>query len=193
MKQYKKESTFKLIQFNWVFVADSIVVVGAVMAYGLIATCWLGMNSENALSMLAIIPLMILAVSLGTVFTLRSVRRKMDDLLIGIKEVSNGNLDVQLDCKKADEYAPIYDGFNRMAAELKNTKTEMQNFINDFSHEFNTPITSISGTRNAINIFRSLPMNLFVCPPCRSPHFCFPRWRPAKLSPKKKHTIYPNK
>lgn len=145
MKQYKKESTFKLIQFKWVFVADSIVVVGAVMAYGLIATCWLGMNSENALSMLAIIPLMILAVSLGTVFTLRSVRRKMDDLLIGIKEVSNGNLDVQLDCKKADEYAPIYDGFNRMAAELKNTKTEMQNFINDFSHEFNTPITSISG------------------------------------------------
>ncbi|WP_369283652.1 ATP-binding protein [Oscillibacter sp. GMB15532] len=145
MKQDKKGSIFRLAQFRWIFIADAIVVIGAVMAYGLIATYWLGMGQENALSMLAIIPLMILAVSLGTFFTLRSVRRKMGDLLIGIQEVSGGNLEVQLDSKKAEEYAPIYDGFNRMTAELKNTKTEMQNFVNEFSHEFKTPITSISG------------------------------------------------
>ncbi|GJM73689.1 two component sensor kinase [Paenibacillus macerans] len=128
------------------FIADAIVVIGAVMAYGLIATYWLGMNRENALSMLAIIPLMIIVVGLGTLFTLRSVRRKMGDLLIGIKEVSDGNLEVRLDSRKAEEYAPIYDGFNRMTAELKNTKAEMQNFVNEFSHEFKTPITSISGS-----------------------------------------------
>ncbi|RRJ62816.1 sensor histidine kinase [Paenibacillus oralis] len=145
MKQYKLDATFKLVQFRWVFVADAIVVVGAVMAYGLIATYWLGMTRDNALSMLAIIPLMIIAVGLGTFFTLRSVRRKMGDLLIGIKEVSDGNLEVRLDSRKAEEYAPIYDGFNRMTAELKNTKAEMQNFVNEFSHEFKTPITSISG------------------------------------------------
>ncbi|MCM3702297.1 HAMP domain-containing sensor histidine kinase [Paenibacillus macerans] len=145
MKRYNQDSIFKLVQFRWVFVADAIVVVGAVMAYGLIARYWLGMNRENALSMLAIIPLMLIAVSLGTLFTLRSVRRKMGDLLIGIKEVSNGNLEVRLDSRKAEEYAPIYDGFNRMTAELKNTKAEMQNFVNEFSHEFKTPITSISG------------------------------------------------
>lgn len=145
MKRYKQDATFKLIQFRWVFIADAIVVVGAVMAYGFIATYWLGMTENNAISMLAIIPLMIIAVGLGTFFTLRSVRRKMGDLLIGIKEVSDGNLEVRLDSRKAEEYAPIYDGFNRMTAELKNTKAEMQNFVNEFSHEFKTPITSISG------------------------------------------------
>ncbi|MFB5762086.1 HAMP domain-containing sensor histidine kinase [Paenibacillus medicaginis] len=145
MKRYKQNATFKLVQFRWVFIADAIVVVGAVMAYGLIATYWLGMTRDNAISMLAIIPLMIIAVGLGTFFTLRSVRRKMGDLLIGIKEVSDGNLEVRLDSRKAEEYAPIYDGFNRMTAELKNTKAEMQNFVNEFSHEFNTPIVSISG------------------------------------------------
>ncbi|MDF2654702.1 MAG: two-component sensor histidine kinase [Bacillota bacterium] len=145
MKRYKQDATFKLVQFRWVFIADTIVVVGAVMAYGLIATYWLGMGRNNAISMLAIIPLMMIAVGLGTYFTLRSVRRKMSDLLIGIKEVSNGNLEVQLDSKKAEEYASIYDGFNRMTAELKKTKAEMQNFVNEFSHEFKTPITSISG------------------------------------------------
>ncbi|MEK5161140.1 HAMP domain-containing sensor histidine kinase [Paenibacillus sp. FSL R5-0527] len=145
MKRYNQDAIFKLVQFRWVFIADAIVVIGAVMAYGLIATYWLGMNRENALSMLAIIPLMIIVVGLGTLFTLRSVRRKMGDLLIGIKEVSDGNLEVRLDSRKAEEYAPIYDGFNRMTAELKNTKAEMQNFVNEFSHEFKTPITSISG------------------------------------------------
>lgn len=145
MKRYKQDEVFKLVQFRWVLIADAIVVVGAVMAYGLIATYWLGMTRDNALSMLAIIPLMIIAVGLGTVLTLRSVRRKMGDLLIGIKEVSAGNLEVRLDSSRAEEYAPIYDGFNRMTSELRNTKAEMQNFVNDFSHEFKTPITSISG------------------------------------------------
>ncbi len=145
MKRYKQDSTFNLSQFRWVFVADAIVVVGSVMAYGLIATYWLGMGRDNAISMLAIIPLMIIATGLGTFFTLRSIRQKMSDLLIGIKEVSNGNLEVQLDSRKAEEYASIYNGFNRMTAELKKTKAEMQNFVNEFSHEFKTPITSISG------------------------------------------------
>ncbi|MEK3789889.1 HAMP domain-containing sensor histidine kinase [Paenibacillus sp. FSL K6-1230] len=145
MKRYKQDEVFRLVQFRWVLIADAIVVVGGVMAYGLIATYWLGMTRDNAFSMLAIIPLMMIAVGLGTFFTLRSVRRKMGDLLIGIKEVSNGNLEVRLDSRKAEEYAPIYDGFNRMTSELKNTKAEMQNFVNEFSHEFKTPITSISG------------------------------------------------
>lgn len=32
-----------------------------------------------------------------------------------------------------------------MTAELKATKEEMQNFVNEFAHEFKTPITSIRG------------------------------------------------
>ncbi len=39
----------------------------------------------------------------------------------------------------------IYCGFNAMASELKATKHEMDNFMNEFTHEFKTPITSING------------------------------------------------
>ncbi len=39
----------------------------------------------------------------------------------------------------------IYENFNRMAEELEATKAQMQNFVNEFSHEFKTPITSILG------------------------------------------------
>lgn len=54
-------------------------------------------------------------------------------------------MDVVLNAKGAEEYNLIYDNFNRMGKELKSTKEEMQSFVNEFSHEFKTPITSISG------------------------------------------------
>lgn len=145
MKQNKNSAAFRLVRFRWIFVMGTIVVLGAVMAYGLIARYWLGMTEENAISMLAIVPIMIIAVSLSTALILHSLRRKMGDLLVSIREVSDGNLNIHLDSKSAEEYAPIYEGFNRMTTELRNTKAEMQNFVNEFSHEFKTPITSISG------------------------------------------------
>ena len=39
----------------------------------------------------------------------------------------------------------IMHSFNTMAEELENTKVFRQDFINDFSHEFKTPIVSIAG------------------------------------------------
>jgi signal transduction histidine kinase len=39
----------------------------------------------------------------------------------------------------------IADSFNKMAAELENTELLRSDFINNFSHEFKTPIVSIAG------------------------------------------------
>jgi len=39
----------------------------------------------------------------------------------------------------------LSDSFNRLAAELDNTEVLRSNFINNFSHEFKTPIVSIAG------------------------------------------------
>ena len=88
---------------------------------------------------------MIVAVTLSNGIILHSIRKKMGTLLDGIQSVAEGNLNVQLNETNAEEYREVYAGFNRMTAELKNTKQEMQSFVNEFSHEFKTPITSISG------------------------------------------------
>ena len=42
-------------------------------------------------------------------------------------------------------YYDIYDNYNKMCAELKQIQTLRDDFINSYSHEFKTPITSING------------------------------------------------
>lgn len=42
-------------------------------------------------------------------------------------------------------FAELSDDFNRMAEELENTEMLRSDFINNFSHEFKTPIVSIAG------------------------------------------------
>ncbi len=147
MKKRKKknQSRFQLIQFRWLLLVDTIVVIGAVMSFGFVGRYGLGMDEDNALLMLAVIPPMAIATGLTTAITLHSLRKKLDVLLNGILEVANGNLDVHLKTEGAEEYRTIYENFNLMVKELKATKVEMEQFTNDFSHEFKTPITSIRG------------------------------------------------
>lgn len=144
-KKRKEKSKFRLVQFRWLLLVDSIVVVGAVMSFGIVARYGLGMNEDNALLMLAVIPPMAIATGLTTAITMHSIRKKLNVLLNGIQLVADGNLDVRLEARGAEEYSIVYENFNLMVKELKGTKAQMEQFTNDFSHEFKTPITSIRG------------------------------------------------
>lgn len=141
----KKKSNFRLSQFKWIFLVDAMVVIGAVLSFGAIAAYGFHMQEEDGLLMLAMIPPMALTTAASTYVILHFIRRRMDELLDGIRAVGNGDMDVRLEPKGADEYREIYKSFNNMVAELKTTKKEMQAFVNEFSHEFKTPITSIQG------------------------------------------------
>lgn len=141
----KEKSNFRLIQFKWIFIIDTIMIIGAVMSFGVIAVYKLNLREDNAIIMLYMIPPMTIASAFSTCVILNSVRGKMDRLLNGIKSVGSGNLDVCLDLKNAREYKSIYEDFNAMTAGLKLTKEQMQTFTNEFSHEFKTPITAICG------------------------------------------------
>lgn len=47
--------------------------------------------------------------------------------------------------KKYPAFVQLTESFNKMAAELENTEVLRSDFINNFSHEFKTPIVSIAG------------------------------------------------
>lgn len=138
----KGKKTFTIHWAVWFYI---LILISSVMAFGLIAYLELDMNGNDAIYMLAMMPCMGIIAGAALLKIISALKLRMKKILDGITSVAEGNLDVVLDLNNSGEYREMYENFNRMVRELKNTKVEMQNFINDFSHEFKTPITSIHG------------------------------------------------
>lgn len=63
----------------------------------------------------------------------------------GIREVANGNFNYTLKTSDKLIFKDVADSFNSMVKELSSMEILRQDFIANFSHEFRTPINSISG------------------------------------------------
>lgn len=81
-----------------------------------------------------------LAAVFGTI-PLRPLREIMD----ATDRIANGDYSVRLSLKGLDELRTLGDKFNHMAEELGSVEMLRTDFINNFSHEFKTPIVSIRG------------------------------------------------
>ncbi len=73
----------------------------------------------------------------------------INKLVNGMNNLADGNFETRLEYARPIENHPTFveisDSFNRMAEQLQNTEMLRGDFINNFSHEFKTPIVSIAG------------------------------------------------
>ncbi|MDR2737281.1 MAG: HAMP domain-containing histidine kinase [Gracilibacteraceae bacterium] len=72
---------------------------------------------------------------------LKPIRKVVD----ATHRVAGGDFDVRVDLRGIYELEALSQGFNKMAQELSSIETLRGDFINNFSHEFKTPIGSIRG------------------------------------------------
>lgn len=74
-------------------------------------------------------------------FALRTIQK----IIAAINLLAGGDFSVRLDIDRPPEFHKLSESFNRMAEELGGIELLRTDFINNFSHEFKTPIVSIKG------------------------------------------------
>lgn len=75
--------------------------------------------------------------------------KPFNELINGMTSLSNGDYTARISDKnligRVEPFLSLRNGFNTMAHELENTEVLRSDFVNNFSHEFKTPIASING------------------------------------------------
>ncbi|WP_249861975.1 HAMP domain-containing sensor histidine kinase [Paenibacillus konkukensis] len=105
-----------------------------------------GGNKDNPL--LLIVILFGLCIMLGTALTAFFSRKALNPIrkvIDATHRVANGDFNVKIDLKGIGELEDLSHSFNKMTQELSTIETLRSDFINNFSHEFKTPIVSVRG------------------------------------------------
>lgn len=81
--------------------------------------------------------------------------KPVNELLNIMKRLAGGDFTPRIELQKPWDKFPwlveLAESFNKMAHELQSTETLRHDFINEFSHEFKTPIVSIAGFAGLLN------------------------------------------
>jgi signal transduction histidine kinase len=100
-------------------------------------------SPSRAISIMVYISIFI-GVVIAALLSRRSVK-PIRDMMKATEKVSQGDFSVMVNGSFVFELDALAGSFNKMVQELKGIETLRSDFVRNFSHEFKTPITSISG------------------------------------------------
>ncbi|MBE6925984.1 MAG: HAMP domain-containing histidine kinase [Ruminococcaceae bacterium] len=148
-KQKKKEARALTLIYAILFFAIQCLAL-AMAALVLYILTHLGIINEARDNTLLIMASSSLVVGmLLTVFTRAIPLGPLNRAIQQLNRLASGDYSARMQLRKplssSPELAEFADSFNKMAQELENTQLLRSDFVNNFSHEFKTPIVSIAG------------------------------------------------
>ncbi len=134
-------------------VGFALLTVWALTKFGVIIDF-----EENSGLILAMMLIGTISIIIGAGISLLFMKiplKPINDLINRLNELSTGNFSTRLNFGGAISNHPAFNemsvSFNKLAEELENTEMLRSDFINNFSHEFKTPIVSIAGLAKLVN------------------------------------------
>lgn len=138
--------TFLFSAMVFAILAITMIIVGSVVFLLAKAGAFERIYVPNV-----ILPILMLALAsmlVGTVvgaIVSRIPLRPVNVLINGMARLASGDYAARIDLGKFSIAQKLSKSFNTLAEELQNTEMLRSDFINNFSHEFKTPIVSIRG------------------------------------------------
>lgn len=148
MKRFKEKIGMTLGFAIFIFLINLITtIITAALIFFLFSIRILNENNIQGAMILPIITLVscLIIGSIVTFFSSRIVLKHVREFMEATNKLSKGDFSVRLDIKEPPEFKLLSENFNTMAEELGGIEVLRTDFINNFSHEFKTPIISIKG------------------------------------------------
>lgn len=134
---------------SWLIAQAALIVVGSTLTFAFLDFLRNQVFSENpnynpifAVGMIG--PMAALTGVLFGGFAIR-LSRHINGLTEALRRMAGGDLTVRLAPEAGGPLAAAYEDFNTMAGELQSVQTLRSDFIQNYSHEFRTPISAIVG------------------------------------------------
>ena len=137
------------VSLNLVIWILTILLVGA----GTFLLECLGVVDGDSLERLTLLLFGIISIIVGTILSfiisrlpLAPIRKIMD----AADKIADGDYSVRIHLRRPEEFRILSDKFNHMVEEIGSVEMLRSDFVNNFSHEFKTPIVSIRGFAKAL-------------------------------------------
>lgn len=135
---------FSFLTFS-IFVITAVIISFIVLLS--VKTGLIDISQPHSRIFFMLIPLLF-SVAIGTMVSfitgpvfLKPIRKIID----ATNKLARGDFSVRLNITRTPELVELSESFNQMAEELGGIEVLRSDFVNNFSHEFKTPIVSIKG------------------------------------------------
>ena len=154
MRKIKRTKGRLTLNYRLIFigvVAAILLVAASIVLFTLYLFLTYGVISEEDIVgrgvwiiILFVVASVIIGSALNAIFG-RLLFGPLYEIIGGLEKLADGDYRVRLDKKKFATQKELSEKFNSLAVQLENTTILRSDFINNFSHEFKTPIVSMKG------------------------------------------------
>ncbi len=146
-KRSKRRITFFFMLASLGIIVATILLLGVAL-YILMGAGIIYFVSIDIPPTLFLLLIMLASIIMGIIITYivsKFIFRAANQMIDGMRALAEGDFKVRIDLGKSPEYKQVSEAFNKLAVELENIQLLRADFVNEFAHEFKTPIVSIKG------------------------------------------------